>query len=147
MGYISNADIEERLGTASYVQLTDDTGTGEADADKVDEARLGAEGEVDSYLARRYAVPIDVTSHPELAGLLRSIALDLAEFRLHCRRPPVSEDVLRKRDATISWLSQVARGAIVLPSASALPANEAEGFRAAVAGRRRVLTDDEMQTL
>ena len=38
MAYVTNSDIEERLGTAAYVQLTDDAGTGSADTDKVDEA-------------------------------------------------------------------------------------------------------------
>jgi len=52
MGYVTNADIENRLGSAAYVQLTDDEGTGSANEDRVDEARLGAEGEADSYLAR-----------------------------------------------------------------------------------------------
>jgi len=31
MSYATNADIEERLGTATYIELTDDTGLGQAD--------------------------------------------------------------------------------------------------------------------
>jgi phage gp36-like protein len=79
MDYITNNDIEERLGTTVLVQLTDDEGTGAADADKIDEARIGAQGLADSYLARRYAVPVDATGDAELAGLLRSITLDLGD--------------------------------------------------------------------
>ena len=45
MSYITNVDIEERLGTALYTQLTDDTGTGSADTDVVDSSRDEAEGE------------------------------------------------------------------------------------------------------
>src|SRR5687768_13900797 len=104
MAYVSNADIEERLGTATYVQLTDDTGTGSADLDKISEAQLAAEGEVNSFLGRRYAVPINLSTHTELAGLLKSITLDLIEFRLHARRPPVSGDVRYKREAAMNWL-------------------------------------------
>ena len=48
MSYITNSDIELRLGTSRYIQLTDDTGSGSADTNIVDEARQGAEGEVDS---------------------------------------------------------------------------------------------------
>ncbi len=87
MPYVTNADIEERLGTLAYVQLTDDTGSGAADLDKVNEARLGAEGEVDSYLAARYAVPVDLVAHPELSAVLRTFVLDLVEYRLRNRRP------------------------------------------------------------
>jgi len=144
MGYVTNADIEDRLGSTTYVQLTDDEGTGSADTDKVDEARLGAEGELDSYLARRYAVPIDVTAHEELAGLLKSIALDIAEFRLQGRRPPVPSAVVDKRNAAVRWLQQVASGEIVLPSGSELPGNEAEGIQGEAIGDLRTFTDEEM---
>ena len=39
MAYVTNADIEERLGSRTYVQLTDDAGTGSADTDKFDVKR------------------------------------------------------------------------------------------------------------
>ena len=70
MSYITNTDIQTRLGTTLYVQLADDTGSGSADPNIVNEARLGAEGEANSYLARRYAVPVNLTAHPELTELL-----------------------------------------------------------------------------
>ena len=66
MAYISNEEIETRLGSSVYVQLTDDAGTGSADEAVVDEARAGAEGEVDAYLARRFAVPIDLAALPHV---------------------------------------------------------------------------------
>ena len=89
MAYVTNADIQGRLGNDTYIQLTDDDQDGSADVGVVDEARLAAEGEVNSYLARRYGVPIDLTTHADLADLLASITLDLVEFRLRARRPPV----------------------------------------------------------
>ncbi len=147
MSYVANMDIEERLGTQAYVGLTDDAGTGQADADKVDEARLGAEGEVDSYLASRYAVPIDVGVHPELAGLLKSITLDLVEFRLQCRRPPVAAEVMRKRDAAMVWLRDVAGGRAKLPAESELPTSQTQSLQPEALGRRRILTDDELDAL
>ena len=146
MAYVTNSDIEARLGSGTYVQLTDDEGTGSADTDKVDEARLGAEGEVDSYLSRRHAVPIDVTAHGELAGVLASITLDIVEFRLHCRRPPVPAEVIAKRDGAVQWLSAVAVGRISLPADSELPGAEVRGLEAEVLGRERVMTDDELET-
>lgn len=147
MGYVTNTDIEERLGTSAYVGLTDDAGTGQADTDKVDEARLGGEGEVDSYLAPRYAVPVDVTEYAELAGLLKSITLDLVEFRLQCRRPPVADEVIRKRDAAIDWLRDVARGAANLPAESELPTRETQGLQPEALGRRRILTNEELEAI
>ena len=73
MAYVTNADIQERLGNDTYIQLTDDDQDGSADVGVVDEARLAGEGEVNSYLARRYHVPIDLTKHADLADLLSCI--------------------------------------------------------------------------
>ena len=142
MSYITNADIEERLGSDAYVQLTDDDGDGNADVGVVDEARLGAEGEVNSYLARRYQVPIDLVAHPDLAGVLMSISLDIAEFRLRARKPPVAAEATAMRDQATVWLKRVADGVIELPSD--VSANTDRGIIAEVVGDERVLSRDEM---
>ena len=144
MAYISNADIEERVGSATYVQLADDDGDGVADVAVVEEARRGAEGEVNSYLARRYEVPINLSAHAELAGLLTSVTLDLAELRLRSRRPPVPETALVQRDRAIEWLRRVAEGAIDLPSVLPLASSSIRGLRAASTGGVRVLSREEM---
>ena len=44
MAYVTNTDIEERLGSQAYVQLADDDADGVADIGVVDEVRLAAEG-------------------------------------------------------------------------------------------------------
>jgi phage gp36-like protein len=144
MSYVTNFDIEERLGSVAYVQLADDDGNGVADVGVVDEARLGAEGEVNSYLGRRYSVPISLTTHPDLADVLASFTLDLAEYRLRLRRPPVPDDARRRRDQAIEWLTRVAEGRIELPSAVGVAASSARGTIAAVTGEKRVLTRDEL---
>lgn len=143
MAYITNEDIEARLGSDTYVQLTDDAGSGVADEGVVNESRLGAEGEVDSHLARRFRVPIDVTAHAELAGLLAAVALDLAEYRLRMRRPPVAEDMVRRRREAIDWLEGVASGRVELPAASVLPPAPGVSGAASV-GNDRILSRDEM---
>ena len=143
MAYITNADIQMRLGNATYVQLSDDNGDGAADTAVVDEARIAAEGELDSYLAVRHAVPVDVTAHPELAGLLKSAALDLAEYRLRLRRPPLSDDARRRRDQTVDWLRRIADGTVALPS---LTAPAGKGAMAQVSGAARVLSRTELES-
>ena len=147
MAYVGNADIEERLGSANYIQLTDDTGTGSADLDKVGEAQLAAEGEVNSYLGRRYSVPIDLANHSELSGLLKSITLDLIEFRLHSRRPPIPSDIRYKREAALTWLKGVASGQWVLPSTKEVNANAASGISGEAIGTDRVMTSEELADL
>ncbi len=145
MPYIANADIEERLGTAAYIQLTDDADTGSADLDKVAEARLGAEGEADSYLATRYAVPLDLSAHPDLASVLRTFVLDLAEYRLHNRRPPVPADIAGRRNAPIAWRQRVASGVVQRPAALAPLTNAAFGPPAEVAGPPREMTREALR--
>ncbi len=144
MGYITNAEIEERVGSAALVQLADDDGNGVADTGVVDEARLGAEGEVNSYLARRHQVPIDLVAHAELSDVLASVTLDLAEYRLRVRRPPVSEDARRRREQAIDWLSKVADGRIDLPSLSPVAASAARSTIAQSIGEERLLTREEL---
>lgn len=147
MGYITNADIEERLGPSAYVQLTDDTGGGVADTGKVDEARLGAEGEVNSYLALRVAVPVDLSRWPELAGILKSVVLDLVEYRLRGRRPPVVVSVSRRRDEAVRWLEQVARGEALLPARGEVEANTATGTAGTALGPARSLSRETLRDL
>lgn len=144
MAYISNADIEERLGAQTYVQLADDDGDAVADVGVVNEARLGAEGEVNSYLARRYRLPIDLAAHPELADLLATITLDLVEFRLHTRRPPVSDAVVQKQHRALQWLQRIADGTIDLPSLSELPAGGVRGLQAGWTSADRTLSREEL---
>lgn len=145
MAYITNTDIETRLGTATYLQLTDDDANGTADAARVDEARLGAEGETDSYLATRYAVPLNLSGEPQLAAVIKSFVLDLAVYRLHSRRTPIPADVVRRRDEAVNWLNRVALGYVQLPSALAVRENPALGSTPRAAGPQRSMTRETLE--
>ncbi|MGQ9650623.1 MAG: gp436 family protein [Phycisphaerae bacterium] len=142
MSYATNADIQERLGTATYIELTDDTGSGQPDEDKVTEARLAAEAEIDSYLGRRFAVPIDAGGQPVLAAMLKRLTLDLAEYRLRMRRSPVAEDARLQCEAALLWLSRAASGEVALPTTIELSSNSGLGPAAETAGGKRLLTGE-----
>lgn len=147
MGYVTNADIEKRVGPAAYVQLTDDEGTGSANEDRVDEARLGAEGEADSYLARRHAVPVDLSGHPQVQAVLVGFVLDLAVYRLHARRPPVPQDVVRRREEAVRWLRGVAEGEVYLPAGDVVEANPAGGIVAEASSAERMFDRSGLERL
>ncbi len=138
MEYVTLGDIETRLGTVALIQLTDDAQAGQANLAVVTEAADGAEGEVNSHLALRYPMPLNGILLPDAAALLRSIVLDLVEFRLHARRPPVPLEVSAKRAAAVNWLKAVAAGRVTLPTA-------AGGLRAAITGSARVLSREAME--
>jgi phage gp36-like protein len=147
MGYASLTDLRERLGDQTYVQLTDDAGTGVADEDVASEALGGAEGEMNSFLARRYAVPVQTGDEPEAAALLKSVAIDLAEHRLHSRRSSIPEHVRANREAAFRWLQLVAAGQAILPVHCEPAGNSAMGFAGKISGSPRVLTREEMGSL
>lgn len=147
MAYVTNADIEAWLGTQAYVALTDDAGTGQADVAKVDEARLGGEGEANSYLATRYQVPVDVSSEPEVAAVLKTFVLDLIAYRLHSRRPPVPADIVRRHDESVTWFSRVASGVVQLPSALTVLENTALGALGKAVGPNRTMTRDSLEDI
>jgi phage gp36-like protein len=147
MSYVTNADIEAWLGTRNYIALTDDSGSGAADVAKINEARTGAEGEVNSYLATRYQVPVSVSSESEVAAVLRTITLDLVAYRLHTRRPPVPPDIVRRHDEAVTWLNRAAIGVVQLPSAQAMAVNTALGTVGQAAGPERAMTRDGLQDL
>lgn len=143
MSYITHSMLEQRVGSAAYAQLADDNGDGVADVEVVDEIRQAAEGEVNSYLAARYAVPVDLAAFSELSGLLVSITLDVAEYRLRLRRPPVSMEVLRRRAEAVDWLANIAAGVLALP-ADGVPTNAGRGITAEAIGNARILSHDEL---
>ncbi len=145
MGYVNNSDIEAWMGAESYVELTDDDGTGAADESKVDDARLGAEGEANSYLATRYAVPVYVKKEPEVEAVLRSFILDLVSYRLHSRRPPVPADVVRRREEAVTWLGRVASGIVQLPAAAAVTESGALGTLGETVGPERTMTRESLR--
>ena len=80
MAYITNSDIQAWLGTAAYVALTDDAGTGSADTAKVDQARLGAEGEVNSYLAGMIALALVFSSYASEVFLSAFRGITLGQY-------------------------------------------------------------------
>lgn len=116
MAYIVNQDIIDRLGTAKAAQLTAETGATPSTT-VLDEIRLSSEGEVNGYLARRYAVPVDLTTHADLAATLKGFTLDVAVYRAHGRRPPVPEAAKDSYESAKEWLLRVSEGKIVLPAA------------------------------
>ena len=76
--------------------------------------------------------------------ILTSIALDLAEYRLRLRRPPLPAEAAARRDAAAVWLRGVAAGEIALPAGTAPATSPLGGLTARATGAERVLTREEM---
>lgn len=142
MGYATLEDVETRLGPVACVQLTDDEAAGAANVARLAEAVAAAEAEIDSRLASRYAVPLDLAAEPDAAALLRALTLDLVEYRLHARRPPMPEDVRRKATAARQWLHDVVVGRAHLPLSQPAAETAMRGIIAGTSGSPRVFRRD-----
>jgi len=147
MAYAINQDVIDRLGTALAAQLTTPASSTVPDQNQITIAREGAEGLINSYLARRYATPVDITLDAGAAALLKAATIDVAEFRLRERRPPVPDDVTQRFDRTVEWLREIAEGKANMPSAVELPGPTSEGPVGQAQGDPRVFTRDQLKGL
>ena len=119
MPYITITDFQNRLGTTIYARLTDRVSGTTADATVAQQIVDEAEGVADSYLATRFATPIDLSAHPELTDVLTARVLDLAEYLAWRNSPFVSDLPERVRllgDEATRWFSGVAAGWLELPA-------------------------------
>lgn len=113
MSYAVQADMVAALGEDELIQLTDRASppVGAIDAAVLTRALDAADGEIDSYLASRYSLPLATTP-----TILRDCACDIARYRLHDRG--VSELVKDNYKARIAWLRDVAAGKASLGGAT-----------------------------
>ncbi len=118
MPYATEPDLAARLGAALYARLTDREAGETADAVQGGELIRAAESLLDAHFTRRYRVPLDPAATPELADLLRTRTLDVAEH-LAWRQSPFIGDmparVQQLHGETLAWLQQVAAGRLDLP--------------------------------
>lgn len=131
MSYATQADMLAAFGADELVQLTDRATppVGEIDAAVLDHALQAADGEIDSYLAARFALPL-----ASVPVILRDCACDLARYRLHDRGTP--ERVQKNHDNRIAWLRDLAAGRATLAEASELLAPASGGLAEMTSGGR-----------
>ena len=155
MSYATLDDLKQRLGSdpdlkVGYEQLTDRTGGTTADDAVGQEVLDAAHGDVNGWIAKRYAVPVDVSSDATLAQKLEGITLDIAMYRAFALAAPritVPERVADIYADAIKWLVEVAKGKATLPGATEIPAATIHGPSAAVVGHEARFTEDSMKSL
>jgi len=150
MPYITTTDLSARLGATLYARLTDRVNGTTADTSVAQQIVDEAQAEADSYLAGRYATPIDLTAHPELADLLTARVLDLAEFGAWKSSPFVSDPPHRVHvlhDTAARWFADVASGGIVLPATAPPRASIARDDAPCYSERTRPFTANELDGL
>ena len=142
MPYATLSDLNEAFGEAEMIRLTVADGelTGPADAAKVDRALTDATDLIDSYLRRRYAVPLAAPVPPAIRRACGVLArFDLAHGD---QREPTEQMRLARKD-TIAWLEALADGKAELPDA--VPLGGTSGAGARVSDRCRAFSDTSLR--
>lgn len=149
MAYITAADLSRRLGATLYARLTDRENGTTANAAVAETIVAEAESEANSYLAARYATPVSLSAHPELADVLARRVLDLAEYGAWRGSPFVSDIPARVKALYLeacAWFSRVAAGA-PLPASSAPAATELVDDTPVYRAQPRTFTAKELDGL
>lgn len=124
--YITTSDLVQKIPEKTQGLLTDDGTTLNKDSAILDEAILEAEGEFESYVAKRYDLPVqaeDGTVPPKV----KSTIITLSKYHLYARRDAISKEIQVQYDAATSWLNKVARGHATIPLLDASDNVESEG--------------------
>lgn len=150
MAYITISQLNERLGTTLYARLTDRV-NGTTASDTVAQQIVDeAEAEANSYLARRYATPVDLAAHPELASILAARVLDLAEWAAWKSTPFVSDPPARVQSLyaeAVRWLLEVGQGRVSLPAVAPPTGPTADDDGPRYVAQPRAFTADELDGL
>lgn len=120
MSYATQQDLIDRFGQRELIDLTDraEPATGVIDPVVVAAALTDADELIDSYVGKRYDLPL-TTPPPRLV----KIAADLARFYLYEDR--VTEAVQNAHDTALAFLKDVSAGRAVLDVGGDEPASVA----------------------
>lgn len=123
MSYATQQDLIDRFGERELIELTDraEPPAGTIDANVVAKALADADALVNSYIGRRYKVPI-----AEVPDVIRRAAADIARYYLFDDRP--TEAVRRAYEDTVKFLSDISNGKAVLDVAGAEPEGAPSGI-------------------
>lgn len=112
MAYATVDDMVQRFGATEMTRLTTPSDR-EMDgivADVAETALTSASGMMDSYIGRRYRVPMDVAPAAAI-----DVCCDIARFRLSTGdQKTCPEEVRTRHKDAMQWLSDISRGLVVL---------------------------------
>ena len=136
MTYAVEQDLMDRFGERELIELTDrsDPATGQIDSAVVAKALADADESVNSYIGKRYDLPLAV-----VPAVLTRVAADIARFFLHADDP--TETVEKNHGAALKFLRDLADGRAVLDAAGQEPAATGDGVQ--VTSQDRVFGRDK----
>jgi phage gp36-like protein len=144
MAYITQQGLIERGWERQLVQLTDKTNKPATTIDDTIVARhiVDAESMIDSYLAKRYVLPL-----AQVPPVLEKVAADLAIYFIHGSSIDKDSAVATAYRGTMTWLSEVSKGTVTIEGATPTAPAQAGGGQILTAGPERQLTRDSLSGL
>lgn len=108
--YCTLADIIKIIPERDLIQLTDDEGNGTVNEDRVDTAITDASNEIDGWIGKKCALPLDT-----VPALLVSLAARMAAYYLHLRRPEATpEEIKESYKGAVKMLEAYSKGTFTL---------------------------------
>lgn len=105
-GYVTRDDLLRVDGNLVW-NLAVKKDSGELDEDKISQAIADADAEIDSFLAKRYQLPLAV---PEIPRPLHRVAITLAFYWLSDRDNQITELMQKRYDDALKALREMANG-------------------------------------
>ena len=114
MTYATQQDLIERFGEQELAQLSDRANGSVIDAAVLGRALADADAEINSYLGRRYVLPL-----APVPAVVPRLAADMARYYLYDER--VTEAVAQRYKDAVRLLRDMASGAVRLDGGAAQP--------------------------
>ncbi|MCB6182316.1 DUF1320 domain-containing protein [Leeia sp. TBRC 13508] len=138
MDYATQGDMVNRFGSDEIVVLTDRARLGLIDAGVLAAAITTASQEIDTYLSRRYPLPLS-----SVPGILTGICCDIARYRLVGTSVNETEAIRDRYKDAVRLLERISNGTANL----GLPIEQepATSERIRAVGSARVFTADTLR--
>lgn len=114
MPYATQQNITDRHSKDTLLLIADRDGDGIADVEVVDRAIADASAEIDTYVGKRYELPMG--SPPEV---LTRLCVDIVVYRLSADADMATDERRKRYDDAIGFLRLIARGEVSLGVAEA----------------------------
>lgn len=121
MPYATQSDITELYGANALV-VADHDRDGVPDTEAVARALVYASSEIDTWLNRRYTLPLhEVPQH------LKQLCVEIALYRLALSAELMTDQMQKRYDAALKSLMAISEGKAMLVFVTPLPGSEVEG--------------------
>lgn len=124
MTYVTKQGLVDRFGERELIQLTDRTNMPPREIIDVPVTRAigDAVALVDSYIGKRYGLPLQV-----IPPVLEKNAADIARYYLHGEAAGEDSIVTRNFEAAITWLKDVSKGTVLIDVGGEVPGQAGGG--------------------